>query len=187
MSTANDFSAAAQAAVAALAASTVNPADAVRLLSQLATYSPTNATSASPIGVAMGAMQAASNDLFRRAVVVALARASATYQPFSADDAARVRGIVCAALDSEIATAGDQHEDATFNAFRTLRAAVVLDLTTRGAGLPTIAQVGTPQSIPAVALAQQLYRDPSRADELVMQATCPHPAFMPTRFKALSE
>ncbi|MDB5853296.1 MAG: Phage tail/DNA circulation protein [Herminiimonas sp.] len=187
MTTANDFSAAARAAVAALASSTVNPADAVRLLSQLAIYSPTNATSTSPIGVAMGVMQAASNDLFRRAAVVALARASAKYQPFSVDDAARVRGIVCGALDSEISIAGDQHEDATFNALRSLRAAVVLDLTARGAGLPTIAQVGTPLPIPAIALAQQLYRDPSRADELVTQANCPHPAFMPVSFKALSQ
>jgi prophage DNA circulation protein len=186
MSTANDFSAAAQAAMAALAGSAANPDDALRLLAQLATYSPTSATSSSPIGMAMGTMQSASNDLFRRAAVVALARASAKYQPASADDAARVRGIVCAALDSEIGVAGDQHEDATYNALRVLRSAVVLDLNTRAAGLPAMALITTPLSIPAPALAQRLYRDPTRADELVTQANCPHPAFMPTAFKALS-
>lgn len=186
MSTANDFSAAAQAAVAALASSAVNPDDAVRLLAGMVTYSPTNATSSSPIGVAMGTVQAATNDLFRRAAVVALARASATYQPASADDAARVRGIVCTALDAEIGVAGDQHEDATFNALRALRAAVALDLTARGAGLPTITTITTPSPISAPALAQRIYRDPTRADELVTQADCVHPAFMPTVFKALS-
>jgi prophage DNA circulation protein len=187
MSTANDFAAAAQAVVDGVLSSAQSPADGLRLLAQLASYSPVKATSASPIGVAMQTMQAASNDLFRRAAVVGMARASALYQPATIDDAVSVRNSVCAALDSEITIAGDQGNDSTFNALRAVRAAVSHDLTSRGAGLPSIAQVGTPLPIPAIALAQQLYRDPSRADQLVMQANCPHPAFMPIRFKALSQ
>jgi prophage DNA circulation protein len=187
MSTPNDFAAAALAVVAGVLSSAQSPADALRLLAQLASYRPLNPTASSPVGQAMATIQAASNDLFRRAAVIGMARASALYQPATVDDAVLVRDSVCGALDSEITTAGDQGNDGAFNALRAVRAAVSQDLTSRGAGLPTIAQVGTPLPIPAIALAQQLYRDPTRADQLVMQANCPHPAFMPTKFKALSQ
>lgn len=187
MSTPSDVASAAQALAAALSASAVNPADAIRLLSSLADFTPSDPTSSAPIGVAMAAMQSATGDVFRRAAAVALARASAAYQPSSADDAAAVRAAVCAVLDKEITIAGDQGQDATFNALRTVRAAVSQDLAARGATLATIATVATLQPVPAPVLAQRLYRDPSRSDELVMQADPPHPAFLPTSFKALSK
>jgi len=186
MSTTTDFAASAQALAAALYASAVNPADAIRLLSTFAQVVPGDPTSPSAIGVAMAAMQSATGDLFRRAAVVALARASAAYQPTSSDDAAAVRTAVCAILDKEITIAGDQGQDATFNALRSVRAAVSQDLTVRGAGLAAITLVATSQPIPAPVLAQRLYRDPTRADELVSQAAPVHPAFMPVKFKALS-
>ena len=187
MTATSDFAGAAQALAAALSAAAVNPADAIRLLSSLADFTPDDVTSASPIGLATATMQSASGDLFRRAAVVAMARASAIYQPASVDDAAAVRTIVCAALDAEITIAGDQYEDATYAALRTLRAAVSADLTARGAGLPSIATVASNLPLPALALAQRQYRDQSRSDELVTQSDCIHPAFMPTSFKALSQ
>jgi len=187
MSTTADFADAAQALAAALYASAVNPADAIRLLSNLSNFVSAAPTSSSSIGLAMASMQTASGDLFRRAAVVALARASADYQPTSSDDAAAVRTSVCALLDAEITVAGDQGQDATFNALRVVRAAVCQDLTSRGAGLAAIATIATGQPVPAPVLAQRLYRDPARADELVGQANPVHPAFMPVRFKALSE
>lgn len=186
MSTANDFAAAAQALAAALYSSVVRPGEAIRLLSNLADFFPVDDSPASAIGSAMSVMRRASGDLFRRAAVVALARASADYEPTSADDAAAVRSAVCAALDSEIVIAGDQGEDATVGAFRAVRAAVSLDLATRGARLAGIVDVASHLPMPAPLLAQRLYRDPGRADELVTQANPVHPAFMPTAFKALS-
>jgi prophage DNA circulation protein len=186
MSTTSDFAAAAQGLAAALLGATVNPADAVRLLSSLADFTPNGATSSAPVGIAMATMQKASGDLFRRAAVVALARASATYQPFSADDAAGLRDVVCGLLDKEIMLAGDQGQDATFNALRAVRAAVAHDLSARGAALAGIVTVESNQPVPAPVLAQRLYRDAARADELVTQANSPHPAFMPTNFKALA-
>ncbi len=187
MSTTSDFAAAAQGLASALLAATVNPADAIRLLSSLADFTPNDPTTSAPIGVAMAVMQSATGDLFRRAAVVALARASAAYQPASADDAAAVRDTVCGLLDNEIAIAGDQGEDGTFNALRAVRAAVAADLAKRGAALPSITTVTTPQAVPAPVIAQRLYRDPARADELVTQANPPHPAFMPTSFRALAK
>lgn len=187
MSSPNDFAAAAQALAAALAASAVDPADALRLLTSLAGFTPTSPAPASPIGTAITTMQSATGDLFRRAAVVAMARASAIYRPSSADDADAVRTAVCAALDAEIGIAGDQFEDATYNALRGLRAAVSRDLGARGAGLASVAMLTSGTPLPALVLAQRTYRDPSRAGELVTQSDCVHPAFMPTSFKALTK
>lgn len=186
MSTATDFAAVAQELAAALYASAVRPADAIRLLSSLADFTPSDPTTSSTIGAAIGVMQSATGDMFRRAALVALARASADYEPASADDAAAVRVSVCAALDAEITIAGDQGLDATFNALRAVRAAVSMDLETRGARLATITEVDVGLPMPAPVLAQRLYRDPGRADDLVAQGDPPHPAFMPAQFKALS-
>lgn len=186
MTTTSDFAGAAQALAAALRTGAVNPSDAIRLLLNLASFVPSDQTTASGTGLAMASMQSATADLFRRAAVVALARASISYQPSSSDDAAALRSTVCAALDGEITIAGDQGHDATFNALRAVRSAVSLDLAKRGAGLASIAVVTTVQPIPAPVLAQRLYRDPARADGLITQAAPIHPAFMPVSFKALS-
>jgi prophage DNA circulation protein len=182
MSTTADFALAAQGLAGAVLAASVRPSDAIRLLADLAAVVPvaTDATTAD-----MAAMRSATGDLLRRAAVVALARASAMYQPTSFDDAAAVRVLVCDLIDREVTIAGDQMQDATFAAFRALRAAVALDLATRGAGLSSVATVAS-GAVPAPVLAQRLYRDPVRADELVTQAAPVHPAFMPAQFKALS-
>lgn len=187
MSTASDFAAAAQALAAAVNSSAVDPADAIRMLSDLASFTSSDPTGSAAIGAAMATMQSATGDLFRRAAVVALARASSAYQPASADDASQVRTTVCDALDREIWIAGDQGEDATFNALRKLRAAVVMDLNSRGAGLPDTATVQLPVPAPAPVLALKMYRDASRGDELVSVSNCVHPAFLPLSFGASSK
>lgn len=186
MSHASDLATAAQALAAALLASATDPSDGVRLLSNLANFNPNAVTSSSVVGVSMGKMQDACGDLFRRTAVVALCRAVASYQPASANDAASLRMIVTQLLDAEILVAGNQGEDNTFNALRSLRASVVQDLQTRAAGLPGTMTVDIPSSVPAPVLAQRLYRDPTRAQELVMESGAPHPAFLPPGFIALS-
>jgi prophage DNA circulation protein len=137
--------------------------------------------------MSMAAMQKSMGDLFRRSAVVAMARASAVYQPSSADDAAAVRASVCGLLDAEILVAGAQYEDATYAALRALRVAVSSDLTARGAGLAPLTTIKTNSPMPALALAQRVYRDPARSDELILESNSIHPAFMKTRFKALSQ
>ncbi len=186
MSAPSDVATAAQALTAAILAAANDPRNAIAKLALLAQFTPDAPMSASVVGVSMAQMQDASGDLFRRAAVVAMARASMAYQPVSSDDAASIRNIVCSALDAEITVAADQGEDASFGALRSLRAAVVEDLNMRGANLPPIAEIAVGQSLPATVLAQRLYRDPGRTDELVMEGAPVHPAFMPTTFKALS-
>lgn len=176
-----DLAASAQSAVAAALTSIANPADAIRLLADLAEGVPVAGANAAATGLAL-------NDLFRRAAVVALAQASSAYQPQSYDDANAVRGVVAAALDVEIAIAGDEGEDETFNALRALRVAVVQDLTARGATLAPIVRIRLPAPIPALVLAQSLYRDPTRADQLVAEAgvACDNPLFMPSPLRVLA-
>ncbi len=171
-----------QAVAAATLAAASTLSDALRGLVQLAQYAP----SVVAVGAARVAQLAAA-DLFRRAALAVLAVAGSNYQPSSSDDALAVRTLVLDILDAEITVAGDQGEDDMFIALRALRALVVQDLNVRGAGLPSLVTVETQACLPSLVLAQRLYRDPTRADELVQRANPIHPAFMPTSFKALNK
>jgi prophage DNA circulation protein len=186
MSGATDFAAAAKALAEALRAATTDPADSVRVLQSLAAFYPSDPTSVSTGGAARDTMQDACGKLFRRAALVSLCRAARNYQPWSADDALTLRDTVCELLDAEILISGDDGADETFNALRALRSAVVRDLTQRGANLAQLEAVSSPNVVPAPVIAQRLYRNSSRSDELVVQADPPHPAFMPVSFQALS-
>lgn len=187
MSTPADFSTSAQSLIAAVLTAVTDPADALRALQTLAAYDIGVVPTDSPIGAAANTMVLAQADLFRRSAVIAMARASTAYTPSSANDAAAVRDLVCGLLDAEITVAGDQGQDSTYAALRALKASVYRDLTTRGADLAVVRTVSFAASMPALALAQRLYQDATRADDLVARANPRHPAFMPVSFEALSE
>jgi prophage DNA circulation protein len=187
-STINAFATSVQTVVANVLAACANPADAINALTQLAQFTPPAlAQDASPIGVAMATAQNATAALLRRSAVIGACQASARYLPTSYDDAAAMRAQMCALLDGEIQVAADAGQDETYQALRGLRAAVVADLTARGGQLSRVTTVTTPAPVPALVLALRLYRDPTRADELIQQADPIHPAFMPTSFKALAQ
>ncbi|MEB0312210.1 hypothetical protein QN382_23465, partial [Pseudomonas sp. 10B1] len=67
-----------------------------------------------------------------------------------------------------------------------LRQGIVSALTTTGATLPNLETFTFNAPISALVMANRLYQDPSRADELIQQANPVHPAFMPTSLKALA-
>jgi prophage DNA circulation protein len=118
--------------------------------------------------------------------VAQIAISSTDYQPSSADDASAMRDRITAFIDNEIETAGDQGEDDVYTALRTLRQAVVADLDTRGSGLATVETFTFGTTLPSLMLANRLYRDATRADELVAQANPIHPAFVGPTITALS-
>jgi prophage DNA circulation protein len=180
------IAAAAQTLVDTVLATSVNPADGVRLMISLAVFTPNTYTSSSAIGLAQSVMQTSMGNLFRRSAIIAMARASATYQPSSSNDAYTLMMKIVDLLDNEITIAGDNGEDATFNALRALRQAVVADLSTRGASLPAIRTFNFQASLPAAALSLRLYRDAGRADEIESQTNAPHPAFQPRAIRVLS-
>lgn len=180
------FGAAARGVAAALAASAADPADRIRLLSSLARIQSSDPTSGAAVGAATATMQTGCNTLFRRLALTQVVYAVGAYQPTSADDAAAVRDAVVDLIDEEILMAGDAGDDEVYRALSAAKQAVVGDLRARGGNLASVTTFSVSASMPALALAQRLYRDPTRSDDLVKQADPVHPAFMPTTFKALS-
>lgn len=176
-----NFADAVAALVAALGDACADPADALRLLTGLLTFEPVGTDAASDPGLAV-------SRLFRLSVTVELARTAAAYQPSSYDDAFARLVQITTAIDAAIEDAGDTGLDDLFTALRSLRVAVVEDLRVRGASLTHVRTFALPSPLPALTLAQRLYRDASRADELVGEAgdACISPLFMPTSLQALA-
>jgi prophage DNA circulation protein len=181
------YSAAAANVAGTLATSAADPSDRLRLMLDLSSYDARTSTTASGTGNAIATMQGAATNLFQRAALVEVARAAGAYQPSSEDDASSVSNTVSAALDAAIEIAGNTGSDEVFNALVTTKKAVVADLKARGGALAAIVPYSFNASLPSLVLAQRLYRDPSRADELVQQANPQHPAFFPTSFSALAK
>jgi prophage DNA circulation protein len=175
-----------QAYVAAVAASAVGPADAVRLVSSMAQYTPSAVTPPGPIGSSMLTMQTALGALFRRYALAQLATSLTTYRPSSQQDAYTTMAAAVSLIDNEIDIAGDSGDDASFVALRELRQAVAADLQSRGANLAPVATFKFNAPLPALVLANRIYRDAARADQLVQQIDPIHPAFCPKQFQAVS-
>ncbi|HVB67985.1 MAG TPA: hypothetical protein VNE67_09040 [Acetobacteraceae bacterium] len=176
-----------QALAEALRAAANDPADQVRLLSVLAAFQAEPAPpAASPLAQARAEVSAATAAMCRRAALASLARACAAYRPSSYDDAATLLEQVAPLFDLEITTAADAGDLASYAALKTLRADVVADLTARGADLPRLVTLTFNAPMPAFALAYRLYRDASRAIDLMNRNDAPHPAFMPATIEALS-
>ncbi|BET09437.1 DNA circularization protein [Pandoraea sputorum] len=180
------FSNAAQGLMAATATTAASPADAIRLLAPLASYTPPAVAPGSPIAAAQATMSNATGALLRRAAIAQIATTSTTYQPASVDDSVSVRDTVVGLIDAEIQLAADQGEDDVYASLRALRQAVVDDFNGRGQGLAAITAFAFQGAIPSLVLANRIYRDVAREGELVTQANPVHPAFCPTSFKALA-
>lgn len=181
-STAAPYASAALAVTEAVRASAATPGDAVRALIDLAGFS----SDPSEAGDAATAHQQAAT-LMQRSAAVSLVNAAATYRPATADEAIALRNSIVDVLDVLIDAAGDADDDTSYQALRTMRAAIVLQLNLTGATLPSLAAFTLAGTMPALALAQRLYRDPSRADELALRAGAKHPAFLPpSTFQVLS-
>ncbi len=173
--------------VEAMRAGIIDPADQIRVLSGLAGFTfADNADGLVGVGSAKATMRDAMAAACRRAALASLARASASYQPVSYDDAAALRLSLAAVLDTEITAAGDAGEDATYVALKALRSAVAQDLTVRGASLPSVVTVRLQAPLPSLVIAQFLYRDASRSDGIAAEARAIHPAFCPVSFQALA-
>lgn len=172
-----DLQPAASALMDAVIACCADPADAIRLLLQL-------------IGATIGGNQTQTtyvvSQLVMRAAAAALCEASAAYQPASADDAALRIAQICPALDALSLQASAMGDDASYTTLAACRSAVAADLRARGATLAQVRTFDLPAPVPALALAQRLYRDATRADQLVAQAQPANPLFFPPQFQALA-
>lgn len=91
------------------------------------------------------------------------------------------------AFDGAEDFAADNHDPTTFQALIALHAAVVRDLTTRAIALPKLVTFTFPIGMTSHALANRLYGDATRADELRAENGVIHPAFCPATGTCLSE
>ncbi|KFK94596.1 MULTISPECIES: DNA circularization protein [unclassified Serratia (in: enterobacteria)] len=115
----------------------------------------------------------------------AMAVVAADYEPDSYDDAIAMLNRVCDTLDTILLMIADSGNDDSYLGLLLTRNALVDAYTIKGAQLSTLAQVTMPASLPALTLANRLYQDGARADELIQTVQPRHPAFMPLTFKAL--
>jgi len=136
---------------------------------------------------AQAANRTAIESLVRRAAVIEAARAAAridftapitpgapriTYQ-----QAVALREKIADALEDEAAVASV----AVFSALMDLRAAVVRDITARGAELPRLVTISMPATLPALVVAYRAFGDATREAEIVARNSIliRHPGFVP--------
>lgn len=114
------------------------------------------------------------------------ARITATTTFASRDEVDRVMGALTAAFTVSQEDAADVGDAAGYGALVSLRAAAVRDLTSRSRPLPKLVGYVFRRVYASLTLAQRLYGDAGRADELVAENAAVHPLFMPRSGRALS-
>lgn len=119
--------------------------------------------------------QGALTGLVRRNAIAEAARTSASIEYSSYDEAIGVRDRLADAIDAEALTAPDD----VYAALIDLRAAVVTDITVRGADLARIVKHTPPRTESALVIAYRLYGDVSRAEEIIARNKIAHPLFVP--------
>jgi prophage DNA circulation protein len=92
-----------------------------------------------------------------------------------------------AAFDQAETVAANSLDQASYRSIIALHAAVTYDLTTRARPLPQMVVYNFVRSKPALWIAQRLYSDAARCDELVDENRPVHPAFVQMPVRALSQ
>ncbi len=91
-----------------------------------------------------------------------------------------------AAFEAAEEFAADSRDPSTYQALIAMHAAVTRDLTTRAVSLPALVPYASARVMTSHALANRLYADASRCDELVAENKVINPGFMPLAGTALS-
>ncbi len=117
----------------------------------------------------------------------AMTDAAADYNPTSRNEAEEITQRVAGQLDTALLLAGDRGDDDLYTALMDVRTAFLNTMAQTSSGLSELMQINTAVPVPALVLANRLYQDASRANELIQEASVPHPAFMPTTMKVLRQ
>lgn len=105
-------------------------------------------------------------------------RATAGMAFESYDEAVAVRDDLAERLDLAAVAAADRGDDAGFGRLNALRLAMVRDVTRRGGSLARVYAYTPPATEPALVIAQRLYGDAGRADQIVARNGVRHPGFV---------
>ncbi|TDB43314.1 DNA circularization protein [Photorhabdus luminescens] len=116
----------------------------------------------------------------------AMAKTASELIPANRDEAATIQRRVCESLDNAIIKAGDLAADDVFQALVQLRYEFVESFSLKDAK-GRLTQFSLPSVLPVLTVANRIYQDAGRSDELVQAVSPIHPAFMPVKFKALKQ
>ncbi|HAT2288154.1 TPA: hypothetical protein I8190_005002 [Citrobacter freundii] len=117
----------------------------------------------------------------------AMVCAATDANPTSREEAEQITQRAARQLDTALVLAGDRGDDDMYVSLLGVRTSFLSTMNARSSGLSELMQVTTIKPLPALTLANRLYQDASRADELVQEVRVPHPAFMPTTMKVLKQ
>ena len=156
----------------------------VRVLMAMCSFTSPTLADVSATGQTITAAAAAASALCRQAALAQLALSIAAYAPTSYNAAVDLQSSATVLFDAEILLVSDAGDTATSTALRTLRAAMIAQLSAQGANLAPLGTFTPGVSLPSLVVAQMLYQDASRADDLVAQVDPIHPGFFPGQFLA---
>lgn len=120
--------------------------------------------------------QAAMRSLARTLTVTAAARTAAQTEFKSYDEAVAVRDPLASAIEE---VAAETTNDRIYDSLMALRAAVVADITARGADLARQVTYTPAAVLPALVVAYQVYGDIDAAEDIVARNRVRHPGFVP--------
>ncbi len=117
----------------------------------------------------------------------ALSVVSGQSDPTNSTEAAGYQREVCESLDDAMTITGDLALDDIYLTLLNRREQVVIFFTDKGSERGRLSSYVLPSVLPSLNVANRLYQDATRSDELVMEIQPRHPAFVPVRFKALKK
>jgi len=161
--------------IAAIIGLSNSPLSAFNALKRLFGVRSTASTRTTPSRIRQTNNAVAVSNLVRQTAIVEAARATASIEFESQDQAVAIRDVVIDAINTEQLTANDN----VFVALSDLRAAVVKDINTRAVDLRKLVNYTPKQTMPAVVLAYRLYGDATRDEEIVTRNKIAHPGFLP--------
>lgn len=117
----------------------------------------------------------------------ALATVAGQCDPTNSNEAAGYQRDVCDSLDGAMTITGDLALDDIYLSLLNQREQVIIFFTDKGSERGRLSDYKLPSVLPSLNIANRLYQDATRSDELIMEIRPRHPAFMPPRFKALKK
>ena len=124
--------------------------------------------------------------LFVRLCLAAEARCLAETEFTSRQDVDAAVAEMRDAFESVLDYAAERRDADVFQAFATLYADTIRDLTERSRALPKMTSYATAETTPSLRLACRLYNDGARANELEAENKVVNPIFMPRSGRALA-
>ncbi|HGV3449934.1 TPA: DNA circularization protein [Raoultella planticola] len=117
----------------------------------------------------------------------AMAAAAAESNPTSRNEAEQITRRVSDQLDAALLATGDRADDELYSSLLLVRSSFLDTMSALSASLSELMQFNSAQPLPALTLANRLYQDVGRADELIQESDVPHPAFMPVSMRVLRQ